>query len=114
MELRQGGDVRRRCLLDGLGPDDAGIVDDMSDAMLPDDLGRRRLGRLGVEEVDLAGAEARMRPVRLRSEEHTSELQSRGQRVCRLLQEKKTATCAANGVLLRNPRKPQPPKVAHE
>src|SRR5213082_3491474 len=24
------------------------------------------------------------------------------------------ATCAANGVLLREPRKPQPPEVAHE
>src|SRR5439155_16949571 len=33
---------------------------------------------------------------RLRSEEHTSELQSRGDLVCRLLLEKKKKTCASD------------------
>src|SRR5439155_25190951 len=35
------------------------------------------------------GGEERLRPAGLRSEEHTSELQSRGHLVCRLLLEKK-------------------------
>src|SRR5690606_17097970 len=46
---------------------------------------RRRLD-LG---ADLARNEARRRPAQLRSEEHTSELQSRENLVCRLLLEKK-------------------------
>src|SRR5215208_7556640 len=37
-----------------------------------------------------------------RSEEHTSELQSRGHIVCRLLLEKKISTCAAMGVSFTN------------
>src|SRR5439155_15481053 len=47
---------------------------------------RRRLRRL---RVDLVGDHHRA--VLLRSEEHTSELQSRGHLVCRLLLEKKKA-----------------------
>src|SRR3712207_7795981 len=57
---------------------------------------RGRLGRLGVRGVDLhlcahAGERA-AQLVRRRSEEHTSELQSRQYLVCRLLLEKKKTT----------------------
>src|ERR1041384_6588523 len=33
---------------------------------------------------------------------------------CAILPAFSAATCAANGVLLREPRKPQPPEVAHD
>src|SRR3712207_6847089 len=42
--------------------------------------------------VDDLGATAQGRPLRLRSEEHTSELQSRQYLVCRLLLEKKNTS----------------------
>src|SRR5439155_17350585 len=45
--------------------------------------------------VEAASAVSRRRVTALRSEEHTSELQSRGHLVCRLLLEKKNATGAS-------------------
>src|SRR5256885_6815382 len=47
------------------------------------------LGRRGGARVGGAGAHAALRPLPLRSEEHTSELQSPCNLVCRLLLEKK-------------------------
>src|SRR2546421_2620065 len=50
---------------------------------------RARLGEDGGREVGLEPALAHRPPGDLRSEEHTSELQSRSDLVCRLLLEKK-------------------------
>src|SRR5437870_11560130 len=49
----------------------------------------------------IAGAVPLRSPVFSRSEEHTSELQSRGHLVCRLLLEKKKTHNAVNGTLSR-------------
>ena len=65
MELRQCCDIAGRRRLDGIGPHDTGIVDDVGDAMFAGDLGGRRRGGLGIEKIDLAEVEARMRPVGL-------------------------------------------------
>src|SRR2546428_5421304 len=59
------------------------------------DAARWRALRDGVPEGELARG--------LRSEEHTSELQSRSDLVCRLLLEKKKMKTAANSRLLRDP-----------
>src|SRR5437870_7996355 len=55
-------------------------------ALEPDHLGAREVVLEAQDVVDLGAAPA---VDRLRSEEHTSELQSRGHLVCRLLLEKK-------------------------
>src|SRR5690625_3441901 len=63
------------------------------DALRRSVLGGGPVGEFGVGDVALPGREHRVarRTHRLdRSEEHTSELQSRGHLVCRLLLEKKT------------------------
>ena len=65
MELRQGRDVRGLRGLDGIGSDDAGVMDDVRDVVVARDLGRQRLGGLGVEQIDRVGLETRMRPVGL-------------------------------------------------
>src|SRR5207253_5327875 len=49
----------------------------------------RRGGRAALRGAGRAGRKPRLNPKQLRSEEHTSELQSRGHLVCRLLLEKK-------------------------
>src|SRR5690625_6578253 len=55
-------------------------------ALLQQDL---RLGKYAVAHVEYATVQLRAQGVHERSEEHTSELQSRGHLVCRLLLEKK-------------------------
>src|SRR3712207_6964548 len=59
---------------------------DLADALL---VRLPRLARADLAALDLARAERRHGGLRLRSEEHTSELQSRQYLVCRLLLEKK-------------------------
>src|SRR5437588_8093188 len=54
---------------------------------------------------------ARGRHECVRSEEHTSELQSHSDLVCRLLLEKKKATAAAAPLDGRPPRRPPPPSA---
>src|SRR2546427_8335146 len=59
---------------------------------------RRACGRLlgvGVNEGDVASGDRDRQRVRRRSEEHTSELQSQSNLVCRLLLEKKKNESAA-------------------
>src|SRR5688572_31579696 len=52
-----------------------------------------------------------MTAVRARSEEHTSELQSQSNLVCRLLLEKKnTATCVPSVVCVPSQTEPMPPR----
>src|SRR3982750_279074 len=52
-------------------------------------------------------------PLATRSEEHTSELQSRSDLVCRLLLEKKNSyQCPARGALRAAPARPRPPPRA--
>src|SRR5207249_8425696 len=59
-------------------------------ALLPDAAGRRlRAGACADREATAARDDCRVRRARSRSEEHTSELQSRFDLVCRLLLEKK-------------------------
>src|SRR5437870_11349234 len=48
-----------------------------------------------------------------RSEEHTSELQSRGHLVCRLLLEKKNMTAGCTGYAMRYPARPSDLLPAH-
>src|SRR5437870_9170119 len=66
---------------------------DQASAGVPEEAERRRRERAGVEPlVQPLGTfyvAHHVRPRRQRSEEHTSELQSRGHLVCRLLLEKK-------------------------
>src|SRR5207253_4004472 len=62
-----------------------GIERHAADPVRADGAGRRRILRLGKVAPETLGHE----PGGLRSEEHTSELQSRGHLVCRLLLEKK-------------------------
>src|SRR5690349_23422537 len=75
--------------------DDFQLLDDRSRPTVRDDQRQRvRLLRLDVDEMDVdavdGGDELRQRgEPALRSEEHTSELQSRRELVCRLLLEKK-------------------------
>ena len=47
MELAEGRDVFRRHLLDQIGPDDAGIMDDVGDGMSRGDILRSIRRRLG-------------------------------------------------------------------
>src|SRR3712207_8031856 len=61
-------------------------VDDRVDRVVRVELHRRRPGVEVLEDVDVV---LRDHPAGLRSEEHTSELQSRQYLVCRLLLEKK-------------------------
>src|SRR6266481_6541944 len=63
----------------------------------------QRLAKLGwqVTAYDIA-------PERLRSEEHTSELQSQFHLVCRLLLEKKKNTTTSRGAGLQNAAQPHP------
>src|SRR3712207_6961195 len=76
-------------------------------AVAPPEATPRRLGRLSQYEIDHAPAHSHVprrcppgprpggrRPRTRRSEEHTSELQSRQYLVCRLLLEKKKSSCA--------------------
>src|SRR5690625_1827036 len=49
------------------------------------------------DEVTVAAGESEVVPFTIRSEEHTSELQSRGHLVCRLLLEKKKTKCISIG-----------------
>src|SRR2546430_9072298 len=68
-----------------------------------------------IDLMDEAGSRARIG----RSEEHTSELQSQSNLVCRLLLEKKTHTCSRSSsrqsppsiFMLLTPRRPQPGAV---
>src|SRR3712207_8013321 len=72
---------RRELARAEVGRLDAAVRDGMQDA---------RGGELGVEAVDVGDLDAAARrPGQERSEEHTSELQSRQYLVCRLLLEKK-------------------------
>src|SRR5690625_5808121 len=61
----------------------------MLSGRLGDLLGQRRLLLIGTTVFGLASLLAGLAPTYPRSEEHTSELQSRGHLVCRLLLEKK-------------------------
>src|SRR5439155_23464887 len=60
---------------------------------------RRRRGRRSPRDPQTQSS----RPFDARSEEHTSELQSRGHLVCRLLLEKKKVRSVGEGVLLLYP-----------
>src|SRR5687768_17769266 len=59
-----------------------------------DDLGKRQHGSNETEVLFIGVHAAHERAVDLRSEEHTSELQSRLHLVCRLLLEKKKSSCS--------------------
>src|SRR5690606_41676892 len=71
-------DVERLPLLDG--------GDECPDRLLER---RRQVRTVAVEDVDVVGAEITQAVIERRSEEHTSELHSRENLVCRLLLEKK-------------------------
>src|SRR3712207_7108335 len=75
-----------RSLLPGRGGDDALEHDVPGDPVRPADDGRQDGGQLVRGHV---GQEPELAEVDARSEEHTSELQSRQYLVCRLLLEKK-------------------------
>src|SRR2546428_9679972 len=71
-----------------------------------------RRGRGGAAPAGRRGSHARVAPAatrRSRSEEHTSELQSRSDLVCRLLLEKKKTRNSQNPI----PVRPRPPAHAH-
>src|SRR3989442_10766433 len=59
----------------------------------------RRRSRSGVVRIARPGRKPRLSARRLRSEEHTSELQSRPHLVCRLLLEKKKITIVLKAIL---------------
>ena len=65
MKLAEGRDVFRRRLLDQIGPDDAGIMDDMRNGMPRGDVFRRIRRRLRIEQIHQDRLELRVRPVRL-------------------------------------------------
>src|SRR3989449_6392275 len=64
--------------------------------VLEQDAGEEGTGRIAGRQRDLAGRRHARRPAVDRSEEHTSELQSRLHLVCRLLLEKKKKSKIAN------------------
>src|SRR2546421_9737511 len=66
------------------------LIEGVTHRELGGDLGDRKAGRLGGER---RGARHARIHLDHRSEEHTSELQSRSDLVCRLLLEKKKASC---------------------
>src|SRR3712207_7149048 len=67
-------------------------VERLADGVYEVEAGHRLMGELGVEPDHLRMVEGRDEMQRVRSEEHTSELQSRQYLVCRLLLEKKKKT----------------------
>src|SRR2546427_853831 len=71
------------------------VIDGIFLALRPEDMDRAR------KDID---RERFSKPVRLRSEEHTSELQSQSNLVCRLLLEKKKENVMEVPVILGRPR----------
>ena len=64
MKLAEGRDVFGRRLLDQIGPDDAGIVDDVRNGMPGRDILGRIRRRLRIEQIHQHRLELRVRPVR--------------------------------------------------